>query len=133
MVTQVPKYEYQIHGKWINVGRRVDMNDPDNPLNWRIPGSIVVGTDTIKHGGAPEVAQWFKKMNITIAYRGSLSALKQSIPVEPQTVTLKDPTLREYLNCANELRGKTTWTIVLEPRVGDTGWIMWESFGVLAK
>lgn len=132
MMTQVPSYGYQIHGEWINVGRRDEMADPDNPLNWRIPGTITMTPESIRHGSPLAVNDWLEKMNIRFALKGSLNALKQSKPVEPQTVTLKDPTLREYLNCANRLRGKTTWTVVVEPDLTSPGWTLWESWGVLA-
>lgn len=130
MISQAPTFYCLMNGEWINLGLRDQMTDSDNPLNWRIPGQVCLNSASIKQESPLELREWLQKMNLKFALRGSFMTLKQSIDIAPQSIVLENPTLREYLNCANRLRGKTFWFVVVEPRpLG--GWTLWESFGVL--
>ena len=129
LVAQDPRYTYRAHGNWVNLLPRSRAEDVGYPLNWTIPGEVVLSSEN--HGVSLKVNQWLaeKKVSFVLLHIGTLPAKR--LPVSPQTGTLTNPTLREAINVRRTVVGINIWSISA-PMVsakGEISFIM--SHGVL--
>jgi hypothetical protein len=105
LVAQDSRYAYSVSGKWINVFPASTINDPNYVFNRRMPGKVTVSTSPDQ---CTDVKDWVRQIKIAPALL-LLGDMKRKLPVEPQTVTLENPTHREYMNWSEMLKGHTNW------------------------
>ncbi|MBI2842061.1 MAG: hypothetical protein HYX78_01530 [Armatimonadetes bacterium] len=106
-------YTWLANGDWVNFIPKSKVADSNYILNQRIPGTVVVSKDSSKH---TSLKDWF------VARRASSARNIHSIrikglrpkPVEaPESITLTNPTLREYVNTNESFYGNDTWTVTI--------------------
>jgi hypothetical protein len=128
LVAKDKRYTYLFSGDWINLVPREVASDPDYIFNRRIPGQITVSNESDKSNG---ISSWAKqnKMSSALLIFGDPSL---RLVVEPQTVTLTNPTLREHENWRLQLAGKNRWSAECE-RTKDGGWSLLEQHWVICN
>lgn len=99
-IAQDTELTYQCNGDWINLYPRAVAADSDYVMNRRLPGKVIVG------GTAPtEIVRWLNDNHVSFArvFSGMRRTKVDYRKVLGRSITLDNPTLREYVNAQEEL------------------------------
>lgn len=117
-------YIWQANGDWVNFIPKNRDIDPNYILNQKIAGNVVVSKDSGKH---TSIKDWFVARRASSArdvHTLKIEGLRPKLEKVPESMTLTDPTLREYVNANESLYGNDTWTVQIRefpPKEGEVG------------
>lgn len=110
LVAQDKRYSYLTCGEWINLVPAGFARDPSYIYNRRIQGDVTVSTDSARN---TQIMDW-ERHNGVVAALLVMGDMKSRLPVAAQTVTLVNPTYREYTNLRMRLCGRNRWSASCE-------------------
>ncbi len=112
LIAKDSRYCYVVSGDWINLVPKNAATDPNYVYNRHIPGKVVVSTDSTKD---TSIKAWAEENRVSSMLL-TMGDMRRSLPTATQTVTLVNPTFREYTNARMRLSGKNRWFGDCRPR-----------------